>query len=55
MDGNIIVPKIILATYSVGEIVECPAAKPVEMIVATLERTKLWQKTQMPLPINVVA
>src|SRR6266481_9757182 len=49
MDSHIIVPKIILATYSVREIVHCPAAKSVEMIVATLQRTKLWQKTQMPL------
>src|SRR5437879_7657809 len=49
MDSNVIVPKIILATYSVREIVQGPAAKPVEMIVATLQRTKLRQKTQMPL------
>src|SRR6266852_9772446 len=49
MDSNVIVPKIILAIYGVREIVQGPAAKTVEMIIATLQRTKLWQKTQMPL------
>jgi hypothetical protein len=49
MYRNVIIPKIFLVTSEcVGKVVHRSAAKSVEMIVPTLERTKLRQNAQMP-------
>ncbi len=49
MDRNVIIPKISHITPEcVGKVVHRSAAKSVEMVVPTLERTKLRQNAQMP-------
>src|SRR5882724_5907849 len=48
MDRSIVVPKVSLVTF-VREIVDRAAAKSVEVVIATLQRAKLWQNTQVPL------
>src|SRR5260370_10552400 len=49
MDANVIIPEIfVVPSIRVAEIVHRSAAKSVEMIVATLERTKLRQNALMP-------
>src|SRR5882724_4710606 len=48
MDRSIVVPKVSLVSF-VREIVDSPAAESVEVVIATLQRAKLRQNTQVPL------